>query len=50
MSIEDSEENLNAMMDNLCLQLTVDPEAAKKSKETFFKIKENYTLDVSIAL
>lgn len=45
---EESEENWVATMDNLCSQLNVDPGAAKKSKESYSEIKQNYTLDVSI--
>lgn len=44
---EDSEENWISAMDNLCSKLNVDPVAAKKSKESFSEIKQNYTLDVS---
>ncbi|CAG9564115.1 unnamed protein product [Danaus chrysippus] len=42
---EESEENWVATMDNLCSQLNVDPGAAKKSKESYSEIKQNYTLD-----
>lgn len=44
---EESEDNLIADLDNLCSKLNVDPVAAKKAKDSFLEIKQNYTLDVS---
>ncbi|XP_050352885.1 retinoblastoma-like protein 2 isoform X1 [Nymphalis io] len=45
---DESEDNWIAAMDNLCSKLNVDPVAAKKSKESFSEIKQNYTLDGDI--
>ncbi|XP_072943092.1 retinoblastoma-like protein 1 isoform X2 [Epargyreus clarus] len=42
---EESEENWIAAMDNLCCKLNVDPVAAKKSRESFAEIRQNYTLE-----
>lgn len=44
---EESEKKWMAQMDEICLNLNVDPVTAKKSKDTFLEIHKNYTLDVS---
>ncbi|KAI5636067.1 retinoblastoma-like protein 1 [Phthorimaea operculella] len=42
---DDSEEKLSEHLNDLCMQLNVDPVAAKKAKESFFDIRKHYTLD-----
>lgn len=45
---EENEEYLISLLDNLCSKLNVDPFAAKRASVSFFDIKRNYTLDVSL--
>lgn len=45
---EETEEYLISLLDSLCSKLNVDPFAAKRASVSFFEIKQNYTLDVSI--